>query len=170
MASRTPQPVVPWTGAPHPERRPDHLFGTAGRKRGGERWHSRWTLPPRCSGRPCETPSSAARSGTLAGRSCRGGLPYATIDELVPRHVLTRSTFSQIKDQITANEPQSNRLAGAFGEGSRCTQVTPQRLLSRTTLEPALFVSLGGTALLRKAGETFHCRPSSVTTVTVFLL
>jgi hypothetical protein len=31
------------------------------------------------------------------------GQPYATIDELVSRQVLTRSTFSQIKDQITAN-------------------------------------------------------------------
>ena len=74
-----------------------------GGERWQERWHSRWTLPPNCSARPCETPSSAARSGTLAGRSCLGGLPYATIDELVPRQVLTRSRFSQIKDQITAN-------------------------------------------------------------------
>src|SRR3954447_26477789 len=35
-----------------------------GKGRGGERWHSRWTLPPKCSGRPCATPSSATRSGT----------------------------------------------------------------------------------------------------------
>src|SRR3954467_13468967 len=40
----------------------------------------------------------------------------------------------------------------------RRAQVAPQRLLSRTTLEPALFLPLGGTALLRKVGETFHCR------------
>src|SRR5215218_4070411 len=29
MASRTPQPVVPRSGSPHPEPRPDHLFDTA---------------------------------------------------------------------------------------------------------------------------------------------
>src|SRR4051794_29039389 len=32
MASRTHQPVVPWSRSPHPERRPDHLFGTVGQK------------------------------------------------------------------------------------------------------------------------------------------
>ena len=41
---------------------------------------------------------------------------------------------------------------------------------SRITLElPALAVS-GGTSLRRRAGETFHCRPSSVRTVTVFFV
>src|SRR4051812_32460837 len=51
-------------------------------------------------------------------------------------------------------------------------QVAHQRLFSRTILDPAdpaRFLPLGGAAL-RKVGETFHCRPSSVTTVTVFLL
>ena len=37
MASRTPQPIVPLFGSPHLETRPDHLFGTADQKRGGER-------------------------------------------------------------------------------------------------------------------------------------
>ena len=47
---------------------------------------------------------------------------------------------------------------------------THQRLPSRTTLVSMSFVSLDGPALLRKVGDTFHCRPSSVMTVTVFLL
>ena len=42
----------------------------------------------------------------LSGRFARAiiaGRPYTTIDELVSKRVLTRATFSQIKDQITAN-------------------------------------------------------------------
>ena len=31
------------------------------------------------------------------------GRPYASINELVSKRVITRTTFSQIKDQITAN-------------------------------------------------------------------
>ena len=37
------------------------------------------------------------------GRAIVAGRPYTSIDELVSRRVLTRATFSQIKDQITAN-------------------------------------------------------------------
>src|SRR5215218_6988822 len=35
--------------------------GRSEKGRGGERWHSRWTPPPKCSARPCATPSSATR-------------------------------------------------------------------------------------------------------------
>jgi len=45
-----------------------------------------------------------------------------------------------------------------------------QRLPSRTTLGPPGLAVSGDTTLLRRFGETFHCRPSSVMTVTVFLL
>src|SRR3954452_20658039 len=38
--------------------------GRSEKGRGGERWHSRWTPPPKCSAKPCATPSSATRSGT----------------------------------------------------------------------------------------------------------
>jgi DNA uptake protein ComE-like DNA-binding protein len=41
--------------------------------------------------------------GGRFGRAIVAGRPYTTIDELVSKRVLTRSTFSQIKDQITAN-------------------------------------------------------------------
>ena len=41
--------------------------------------------------------------GGRFGRVVVAGRPYASIDELVSKRVLTRSTFSQIKDQITAN-------------------------------------------------------------------
>jgi DNA uptake protein ComE-like DNA-binding protein len=41
--------------------------------------------------------------GGRFGRAIAAGRPYTTIDELVSKRVLTRSTFSQIKDQITAN-------------------------------------------------------------------
>ena len=43
------------------------------------------------------------RLGGRFGRAIIAGRPYADIDELVSKRVLTRSTFSQIKDQITAN-------------------------------------------------------------------
>ncbi len=41
--------------------------------------------------------------GGRFGRAIVAGRPYTTIDDLVSKRVLTRSTFSQIKDQITAN-------------------------------------------------------------------
>jgi DNA uptake protein ComE-like DNA-binding protein len=41
--------------------------------------------------------------GGRFGRAIVAGRPYTTIDELVSKRVLTRPTFSQIKDQITAN-------------------------------------------------------------------
>jgi len=41
--------------------------------------------------------------GGRFGRAIVAGRPYTTIDELVSKRVLTRSTFSQIKDQITVN-------------------------------------------------------------------
>jgi DNA uptake protein ComE-like DNA-binding protein len=43
------------------------------------------------------------RLGGRFGRAIVAGRPYASTDELVSKRVLTRSTFSQIKDQITAN-------------------------------------------------------------------
>ena len=43
------------------------------------------------------------RLGGRFGRAIIAGRPYASVDELVSKRVLTRSTFSQIKDQITAN-------------------------------------------------------------------
>ena len=43
------------------------------------------------------------RLGGRFGRAIVAGRPYATIDDLVSKRVITRSTFSQIKDQITAN-------------------------------------------------------------------
>jgi len=43
------------------------------------------------------------RLGGRFGRAIVAGRPYASVDDLVSRRVLTRSTFSQIKDQITAN-------------------------------------------------------------------
>ena len=41
--------------------------------------------------------------GGRFGRAIVAGRPYTTVDELVSKRVLTRSTFGQIKDQITAN-------------------------------------------------------------------
>lgn len=43
------------------------------------------------------------RLGGRIGRAIIAGRPYRTIDELVSKRVITRSTFSQIKDQITVN-------------------------------------------------------------------
>ena len=43
------------------------------------------------------------RLGGRFGRAIVAGRPYASVDELVSKRVLTRATFSQIKDQITAN-------------------------------------------------------------------
>lgn len=43
------------------------------------------------------------RLGGRFGRAIVAGRPYSSIDELVTKRVLTRSTFNQIKDQITAN-------------------------------------------------------------------
>ena len=43
------------------------------------------------------------RLGGRFGRAIVASRPYASVDELVSKRVLTRSTFSQIKDQITAN-------------------------------------------------------------------
>jgi DNA uptake protein ComE-like DNA-binding protein len=43
------------------------------------------------------------RLGGRFGRAIVAGRPYASTDELVSKRVLTRATFSQIKDQITAN-------------------------------------------------------------------
>ena len=43
------------------------------------------------------------RLGGRFGRAIVAGRPYASVDELVSKQVLTRATFSQIKDQITAN-------------------------------------------------------------------
>jgi DNA uptake protein ComE-like DNA-binding protein len=43
------------------------------------------------------------RLGGRFARASVAGRPYASIDELVSKRVLTRSTFSQIKDRITAN-------------------------------------------------------------------
>jgi DNA uptake protein ComE-like DNA-binding protein len=43
------------------------------------------------------------RLGGRFARAIIAGRPYTTIDELVSKRVLTRATFSQIKDQITAN-------------------------------------------------------------------
>jgi DNA uptake protein ComE-like DNA-binding protein len=41
--------------------------------------------------------------GGRFGRAIIASRPYAATDELLSKRVLTRSTFSQIKDQITAN-------------------------------------------------------------------
>jgi DNA uptake protein ComE-like DNA-binding protein len=43
------------------------------------------------------------RLGGRFGRAIVTGRPYASVDDLVSKRVLTRSTFTQIKDQITAN-------------------------------------------------------------------
>lgn len=43
------------------------------------------------------------RLGGRFGRAIIAGRPYTTTDELVSKRVLTRSTFNQIKEQITAN-------------------------------------------------------------------
>lgn len=43
------------------------------------------------------------RLGGRFGRAIIAGRPYTSIDELVSRRVLTRSTFAEIKDRITAN-------------------------------------------------------------------
>jgi DNA uptake protein ComE-like DNA-binding protein len=43
------------------------------------------------------------RLGGRFGRAIIAGRPYASIDDLVSKRVLTRATFSQIQDQITAN-------------------------------------------------------------------
>ena len=43
------------------------------------------------------------RLGGRFGRAIVASRPYTSIDELISKRVLTRSTFSQIKDQITAN-------------------------------------------------------------------
>jgi len=43
------------------------------------------------------------RLGGRFGRAIVAGRPYTSIDELVSRRVLTRSTFAEIKDRLTAN-------------------------------------------------------------------
>lgn len=43
------------------------------------------------------------RLGGRFGKAIIAARPYTSTDELVSRRVLTRSTFSQIRDQITAN-------------------------------------------------------------------
>ena len=50
--------------------------------------------------------ASVEELNRLGGRFARAivaSRPYASIDELVSKRVITRATFSQIKDQITAN-------------------------------------------------------------------
>jgi len=50
--------------------------------------------------------ASVEELNRLGGRYAKAiiaGRPYASIDELVSKRVLTRATLSQIKDQITAN-------------------------------------------------------------------
>jgi hypothetical protein len=50
--------------------------------------------------------ASVEELNRLGGRFAKAivaGRPYASIDELVSKRVITRTTFSQIKDQITAN-------------------------------------------------------------------
>jgi DNA uptake protein ComE-like DNA-binding protein len=50
--------------------------------------------------------ASVEELNRLGGRFARAivaGRPYATIDDLVSKRVITRAAFSQIKDQITAN-------------------------------------------------------------------
>jgi len=96
----------------------------------------------RCSARR----SSSSRRSPLISSTCR--LCSAAVS------VLRRSTWPGLS--ITAS--------------SSLDLGTHQRLPSRTTLVSMSFVSLDGPALLRKLGDTFHCRPSSVMTVTVFLL
>src|SRR3954469_17605389 len=86
-------------------------------------------------------------------------------------HCVYRYTLITGRQQrVDKGSGRPGSRSGRWHDRARCAQVAPQRLLSRTTLEPARLLPLGGTALLRKVGETFHCRPSSVTTVTVFLL
>jgi len=48
--------------------------------------------------------------------------------------------------------------------------VRRQRLGIGTTLDPTVCAAAGDTTLLKSCGETFHSRPSSAMTVTVFLL
>jgi DNA uptake protein ComE-like DNA-binding protein len=50
--------------------------------------------------------ASVEELNRLGGRFAKAivaGRPYASIDELLSKRVLTRATFSQIRDQITAN-------------------------------------------------------------------
>jgi DNA uptake protein ComE-like DNA-binding protein len=50
--------------------------------------------------------ASAEDLNRLGGRFAKAiiaGRPYGSVDDLVSKRVLTRSTFSQIKDRITAN-------------------------------------------------------------------
>jgi DNA uptake protein ComE-like DNA-binding protein len=43
------------------------------------------------------------RLGGRFAKAIIAGRPYGSVDDLVSKRVLTRSTFSQIKDRITAN-------------------------------------------------------------------
>ena len=50
--------------------------------------------------------ASAEDLNRLGGRFAKAIIasrPYGSVDDLVSKRVLTRSTFSQIKDRITAN-------------------------------------------------------------------
>jgi len=50
--------------------------------------------------------ASAEDLNRLGGRFAKAIIrdrPYGSVDELVSKRVLTRSTFSQIRDQITVN-------------------------------------------------------------------
>jgi DNA uptake protein ComE-like DNA-binding protein len=49
------------------------------------------------------SPDDLNRLGGRFGRAIIASRPYGSVDELVSKRVLTRSTFSQIKDRITAN-------------------------------------------------------------------
>jgi hypothetical protein len=48
--------------------------------------------------------------------------------------------------------------------------IARQRLPSRATLDPPACVATASMTRLSTLGDTFHCRPSSVMTVTVFWL
>src|SRR5208337_3393911 len=81
-----------------------------------------------------------------------------------------------LKDQLKRLTPEA-RLPRRRSTCSRGVDRGPclesgarQRLPSRTTSAPPGLAVSGDTTLLRRFGETFHCRPSSVMTVTVFLL
>ena len=119
------------------------------------------------------------RRRSLRGR-CSGGsgfLPAAATAATPPAPRRQRFYRSQLRRRDHSGPGRPRRLPEKTLDLLRVVDRGPclesgarQRLPSRTTLRPPGLAVSGNTTLLRRFGETFHCRPSSVMTVTVFLL
>src|SRR5271165_1622551 len=107
----------------------------------------------------------------------RAGLSPAGSDQLILAHppFCDRLLKDQLKrtrkiDTGGLSTEKALDLPRVVDRGPCLESGARQRLPSRTTSAPPGLAVSGDTTLLRRFGGTFHCRPSSVMTVTVFLL